>query len=90
MLGINYFEGAIDNPPVLSVSFRWHVQFSGNGYDPLNQDKINSENNYTREYGIFLIKKILEKMPSLNKIVPYLLQLDINSLLVKVCDIFQL
>ena len=43
MLGINYFEGAIDNPPVLSVSFRWHVQFSGNGYDPLNQYKINGK-----------------------------------------------
>ena len=28
------------NPPILSVSFRWHVQFSGNGYDPLNRDKI--------------------------------------------------
>ena len=43
MLGINYFEGAIDNPPILSVSFRWHVQFSGNGYDPVNQDKISGE-----------------------------------------------
>ena len=43
MLWINYFEGAIDNPPILSVSFRWHVQFSANGYDPLNQDKINGK-----------------------------------------------
>ena len=42
-------------------------------------DKINTEKNYTRDYCFFLIKKILEKIPSLKNIIPYLLQLDINK-----------
>ena len=42
-------------------------------------DKINSGNNYMREYGIFLIKKILGKIPNLKNLIPLLFQLDINN-----------
>ena len=46
-------------------------------------DKINSENNYMREYGIFFIKKILRKIPNLKNIIPFLFQLDIKNFIIK-------
>ena len=42
-------------------------------------DKINIGNNYTREYGIYFIKKLYGKIPYLKNIIPLLYQLDINN-----------
>ena len=46
-------------------------------------EKIDSENNYTRNVGIYFVNKIIGKIPRLKKLVPHLLQLDLDNFTIK-------
>ena len=46
-------------------------------------EKIDSENNYTRNLGVFYINKITGNIPRLKKLLPYLIQLDISNFNIK-------
>ena len=49
-------------------------------------EKIDSNNNYTRSLGVFLINKITGDLPQLKKLIPILFQVDISNL--NVIDFF--
>ena len=46
-------------------------------------EKIDSNNNYTRNVGIYFYEKIIGKVPLIKKLIPYLMQLDITSFDIK-------
>ena len=46
-------------------------------------EKIDTDNNYTRNVGVYLIEKIIGKLPRMKYLIPYLMQLDINSFSIK-------
>ena len=46
-------------------------------------DKLDSNNNYTRNTGIYFYEKIIGKIPRIANLIPYLMQLDITSLSIK-------
>ena len=43
-------------------------------------EKIDVQNDYTRNFGNYLLNKIIEKIPQLKKILPILFQIDINNI----------
>ncbi len=43
-------------------------------------EKINTNNNYTRNVGIYLLNKILTKIPQIKQFLPILFQLDLKNL----------
>ena len=43
-------------------------------------EKIDSSNNYTRSFGLYLFKKIIGNFPQLEKIIPILFQIDISKI----------
>ena len=43
-------------------------------------EKIDSSNNYTRNFGIYLLNNIIGKFPLLQKILPILFQIDISNM----------
>ena len=45
-------------------------------------EKIDIQNDYTRNFGDYLLNKIIEKIPQLKKILPILFQIDINNITV--------
>ena len=46
-------------------------------------EKIDTDNNYTRNVGVYLIEKIIGKLPRMKYLIPYLFQLDINTFNIK-------
>ena len=46
-------------------------------------EKIDSNINYTRNVGIYFYNKITGKIPLIKKLVPYLMQLDLNNFSIK-------
>ena len=46
-------------------------------------EKIDSENNYIRNIGIYFVNKIIGKNPRLKSLIPLLLQLDISNFTIK-------
>lgn len=63
-------------------NFRMLFEFIKYAFDDI-VDKINSENNYTRNYVIFLIEKIIGKNLYIKQMIPILFQLDINNFTIK-------
>ena len=46
-------------------------------------EKIDSENNYTRNVGIYFFNKVVGKIPRMKHLIPYLMQLDVNNFNIK-------
>ena len=46
-------------------------------------EKIDSNNNYTRNFGIYFFNKIIGKIPRIKHLIPYLMQLDLTSFSIK-------
>ena len=73
----NDFDKNNNNP--IKDNFIMLFEFIKYSFDDII-DKINSENNYTREYTYFFIEKITGKNVYLKNLIPILFQLDINNL----------
>ena len=76
----NDFEKNDNN--LLKDNFIMLFEFIKYSFDDII-DKINSENNYTREYTFYFIEKITGKNIYLKNMLPILFQLDINNLTIK-------